>query len=124
MGTHSFLFFISRHISSYNTAYIMFKTLIFALLVVSAVALPYGSKKAKPVHVPKHPAPAPADDHPVEVAVKVVVEVVPEEEPIVEEETPVEEEEEPVAEEEPTPVKYHPAKKAHKKHHAPKKPAH
>merc|ERR1712179_732605 len=107
---HSFLFFISRHISSFNKSYNMFKTLIFALLVVSAVALPYGSKKAKPVHVPKHPAPAPADDHPVEVAVKVVVEVVPEKEPVVEKE--------------PTPVKYHPAKKAHKKHHAAKKPAH
>merc|ERR1711909_68240 len=102
---HSFLSSISRHIPSYNTAYIMLKTLIFALLVLSAVALPYGSKKAKPVHVPKHPVLAPVDDHPVEVAVEVVVEVAAEEEPVVEDDPTADEyhpaDEEPEALEEP-----------------------
>merc|ERR1711946_103776 len=130
----------------------MLKALIFALLVVSAVALPHRSKKVKSAHVPKHPKVPIVEDHPVEaaaeplVAVEVAVAVAVEEDPApdgyhpakeepeapeesaAEEEAAPEEEpaaeEEPVVEEEPAPVKSHPAKKAHKKHYTPKKPAH
>ena len=136
-----------------------FQALIFALLVVSAVALPHRSKKVKSAHVPKHPKVPIVEDHPVEaaaeplVAVEVAVAVAVEEDPAPAEEEPAADgyhpakqepeapeesaaeeeaapeeepaaEEEPVVEEEPAPVKSHPAKKAHKKHYTPKKPAH
>merc|ERR1711911_181830 len=155
---HLFKLSVRSHSNNYNTSYIMLKALIFALLVVSAVALPHRSKKVKPAHVPKHPKVPIVEDHPVEaaaeplVAVEVAVAVAVEdpapaeeepaadgyhpakeepeapEESAAEEEAALEEEpaaeEEPVVEEEPAPVKSHPAKKAHKKHYTPKKPAH
>merc|ERR1711911_228469 len=138
---HLFKLSVRSHSNNYNTSYIMLKALIFALLVVSAVALPHRSKKVKSAHVPKHPKVPIVEDHPVEaaaeplVAVEVAVAVAVEEDPAPAEEEPAADgyhpakeepaaEEEPVVEEEPAPVKSHPAKKAHKKHYTPKKPAH
>merc|ERR1711911_244989 len=137
---HLFKLSVRSHSNNYNTSYIMLKALIFALLVVSAVALPHRSKKVKSAHVPKHPKVPIVEDHPVEVAAAVAVEEDPapaeeepaadgyhpaKEEPEAPEESAAEEEaapeeepaaeEEPVVEEEPAPVKSHPAKKAHKK---------
>merc|ERR1711911_441789 len=123
---HLFKLSVRSHSNNYNTSYIMLKALIFALLVVSAVALPHRSKKVKSAHVPKHPKVPIVEDHPVEaaaeplVAVEVAVAVAVEEDPAPAEEEPAAEEE-PVVEEEPAPVKSHPAKKAHKKHYTPKK---
>merc|ERR1711911_116599 len=146
---HLFKLSVRSHSNNYNTSYIMVKALIFALLVVSAVALPHRSKKVKSAHVPKHPKVPIVEDHPVEAAAEPPVAVeedpdpaeeepaadgyhpaneepeAPEESAAEEEAAPEEEpaaEEEPVVEEEPAPVKSHPAKKAHKKHYTPKKP--
>merc|ERR1711911_29209 len=134
---HLFKLSVRSHSNNYNTSYIMLKALIFALLVVSAVALPHRSKKVKSAHVPKHPKVPIVEDHPVEAAAEPLVAVeedpapaeeepaadgyhpakqepeAPEESAAEEEAAPEEEpaaEEEPVVEEEPAPVKSHPAK--------------
>merc|ERR1711911_378435 len=96
---HLFKLSVRSHSNNYNTSYIMLKALIFALLVVSAVALPHRSKKVKSAHVPKHPKVPIVEDHPVEAAA----------EPLVAVEVAVEEDPAP-AEEEPAADGYHPAK--------------